>query len=370
MAAYNDARFIEAAMRSVLAQASRPFTFIVSDDASTDGTADLAEAVARSYTGPHTVRVIRQPVNLGPVHHGIERYERQTDAEVVVNASADDLHPPQRVARLLAALERTGADLVCSNAAWIDSNGGFLRPHVRDRPSGPVTLDEILEAGWCRATLGATFAMRRSLWVDTGGFRDTVIPSGADLWLPLRAALRGGCHYLAEPLLLWRQHDRQVKRLTTDERVGKAVSGEAHRVVLLSVRLQQYRELMADRRPAVRARAPSLLGPLLSETAAWVAHRQRNRDEGFAPQWVPLRALLTGGVAEAPAASVAEIQAAERSADAVAVAVAPLLVPGRTRPASGAEVQAVFDALTTCCVQRKRLVRAHLRPVWRAVPAG
>ena len=60
MAAFNDARYIEAAMKSLLNQQCEPFTLIVSDDASTDATADIAEAVARANTGPHTVRLLRQ----------------------------------------------------------------------------------------------------------------------------------------------------------------------------------------------------------------------------------------------------------------------------------------------------------------------
>ena len=115
------------------------------------------------------------------------------------------------MAALVSALDRTGADLVCSNAAWISEEGTFLRPHVRSRPTGPVTVDEILADGWNRCTLGATFAFQRKLWTSTRGFEDNLIPNGIDLFLPLRAALRGGCHYLADPLLLWRQHGRQLK---------------------------------------------------------------------------------------------------------------------------------------------------------------
>ena len=365
MAAFNDAPYIEAAMKSLLNQHCEPFTLIVSDDASTDATADIAEAVARANTGPHTVRVLRQTTNLGPFHHYVELVEHQTEAELIIVGCADDLHPPGRVARLVATMDATGADVVCSNAAWIDDKGAFMRPHVQGRRTGPITIDEILKAGWVPATLGATFAFRRRLWVDTGGFRGSLIYAGGDLWLPLRAALRGGCHYLDEPLLFWRQHDRQVKRMTTDEKVGKAVSGEAHRIQLLATRMQHYREVSADPRPAVRARAAGLPGRILVETAAWVAHRRRNRAQGYSERWVPLQALLEGAVESAPAVDTDVTRAVARAVEQVDAAVAPLMQPVREHAASPGEVQAVFSSLVTVCQLRVRLIRAHLRPVWR-----
>ncbi len=54
---HNGRAFLADALDSVLAQTERPAEVLVVDDASTDGTADLAEELAR--TAPLPVRVVR-----------------------------------------------------------------------------------------------------------------------------------------------------------------------------------------------------------------------------------------------------------------------------------------------------------------------
>ena len=358
MASHNDAAYIGAAIDSVLAQVCEPFELILSDDASTDETVAIAEQRIAAYRGPHSARVVRQAKNLGPAFHGAERYEKQSSAPVLVIATADDLHAPGRVAALVSALDRTGADLVCSNAAWISEEGTFLRPHVRSRPTGPVSLDEILADRWNRCTLGATFAFQRELWTSTRGFEDNLIPNGIDLFLPLRAALRGGCHYLADPLLLWRQHARQLKRAVTDETVGKAVAGEAHRILLLAVRLQHIREISRDPRPGVQVWVPKLKAAVLEETVTWVAHRRRNISQGYRLSWVGLHGLLTGQRQRVESAQTRDL---ERLSEQVGEVADRVLAAGT---AGQRDLQILMNRLVQLCLKRRALYRAHLRPVW------
>lgn len=61
--AYNEKRFIGQAIESVLAQTFTDFELLISDDASSDGTAEIcAELAARD----HRIRFVRQSRNLGP----------------------------------------------------------------------------------------------------------------------------------------------------------------------------------------------------------------------------------------------------------------------------------------------------------------
>lgn len=366
MPSYNDSAFIGPALDSILAQRSAPFELILSDDASTDDTVAIIQARLGAYSGPHVARLITHAHNLGPAHHGEERYSQQSDSPILVNATADDLHAPDRVARLVDTLERTGADLVCSNAAWIDEHGAFLRPHVQGRRSGPISVDDITKPAWCRATLGATFAFRRSLWTSTGGFAGTLIPNGMDLLLPLRAALRGGCYFVDAPLVFWRQHKRQLKRAVTDEDVGKAVYGEAHRVLMLGVRIQHIRELAAASQPANRQKVAPLQNTLFAETAAWVAHRRRNEAQGYVERWSPLHRMLEGEVRHTVDPRIAD---ATEAADRVGRAVDTLRAAA-THPAQQAALQATWTALVQCCTVRVDLYRSHLRPIWSRPPAS
>ncbi len=82
---------------------------LVVDDASPDGTADLAEAVGREREGVEVLRRAAK-LGLGPAYragftHGLER-----GYDVIVEMDADLSHDPAELPALLGAVER-GADL-------------------------------------------------------------------------------------------------------------------------------------------------------------------------------------------------------------------------------------------------------------------
>ncbi|HEX2099759.1 MAG TPA: glycosyltransferase family 2 protein [Candidatus Synoicihabitans sp.] len=62
---YNHAHFLPAAIASVLAQESKDFELVISNDASTD----RSRAVIEHYAGRDPRRAFRQPRNLGLVPH-------------------------------------------------------------------------------------------------------------------------------------------------------------------------------------------------------------------------------------------------------------------------------------------------------------
>jgi glycosyltransferase involved in cell wall biosynthesis len=105
--AYNEARTIEEVLRRVAAQElGGGYEVIVVDDGSTDGTADLAEAL-----GLDEVRVVRLAPNRGKgaaVRAGIA----QTAGGIVVIQDADLEYDPADLPRLLEPLRRGVADAV------------------------------------------------------------------------------------------------------------------------------------------------------------------------------------------------------------------------------------------------------------------
>ena len=63
--AYRQAATVRAAIEGALAQTGPPIEIIVSDDASDDDTWAQMQAAVAGYAGPHTVRLNRNPANLG-----------------------------------------------------------------------------------------------------------------------------------------------------------------------------------------------------------------------------------------------------------------------------------------------------------------
>jgi hypothetical protein len=143
-----------------------------------------------------------------------------------------------------------------------------------------LDMDEILTKGWQREMLGATMAWRREVMSRFGGLDKNVLPAGYDLPLIFRAALLDGAYYLAEPLLEWRRHDRNLSEQLTDRHASKLVDDEGaagHAVTVLMAMmedLETFRRQNPDRSdlPILRRR---LVRFMLRHLRNWT--RRRNR---------------------------------------------------------------------------------------------
>ncbi|MEU5883306.1 CDP-glycerol glycerophosphotransferase family protein [Spirillospora sp. NPDC047279] len=124
---YNDAARLPRAVGSVLDQSLGGVEAVVVDDASTDGTGELADALAAQH--PHRVRSVRLPANSGgcgvPRNVGVEHAR----GRYVMFLDSDDSLDRHACLNLLAAGEESGADLVSGLCTRI-----LLDPR-RDRPS-------------------------------------------------------------------------------------------------------------------------------------------------------------------------------------------------------------------------------------------
>jgi hypothetical protein len=97
---------------------------VVVDDASTDGTADVAAA--------HGATVLRLPFNVGiggAVQTGF-RYALEEGYERAVRLDGDGQHDASEIPRLLGPLERLEADLVIGSR-FVDGGGSYRPPFAR-----------------------------------------------------------------------------------------------------------------------------------------------------------------------------------------------------------------------------------------------
>jgi hypothetical protein len=99
-------------------------TVVVVDDASTDATADVAEA--------HGATVLRLPFNVGiggAVQTGF-RYARDEGFEVAVRLDGDGQHDASELPKLLEPIHAGTADLVIGSR-FVDPGGGYRPPFAR-----------------------------------------------------------------------------------------------------------------------------------------------------------------------------------------------------------------------------------------------
>jgi glycosyltransferase involved in cell wall biosynthesis len=100
MPLYNDARYVGRALDDLLAQSFTDFELIISDNASTDGGSDIAQAYAARDA---RIRYIRQPENLGPIENFLFLH-REAAADFFFWAASDDRWDSEFVANLVSAL--------------------------------------------------------------------------------------------------------------------------------------------------------------------------------------------------------------------------------------------------------------------------
>src|SRR5262245_56159334 len=99
---FNGKNYVRQSIESILAQTYEDFEFIISDNASTDSTADICrEYAARD----RRVRYVRQHVNCGLSRNANFVFE-QSASEYFKWVSHDDIHAPIFLQRCVEALDQ------------------------------------------------------------------------------------------------------------------------------------------------------------------------------------------------------------------------------------------------------------------------
>lgn len=123
---YNQEAYVREAIEGAFAQTYEPLEIILSDDCSTDRTFEIMQEMAAAYEGPHRVRVVQNPENMGATPHIITRGS-EAEGEIVVVAAGDDISDPERTTKLVKAHIADGS-IYCVTSAFmlVDKQGQIL----------------------------------------------------------------------------------------------------------------------------------------------------------------------------------------------------------------------------------------------------
>ena len=124
---YNGERFLEEALHSILNQTFTDFELIISDNASTDRTGEIAQTYAKR---DQRIRYNRCEKNIGAGRNARRVYELAT-GKYFKWAAVDDLIEPDMLRRCVEILESDpGCVVAHARTRQIDENGIFINDYV------------------------------------------------------------------------------------------------------------------------------------------------------------------------------------------------------------------------------------------------
>jgi hypothetical protein len=189
------APYLADAVESVLAQTETDLELVAVDDGSTDDSPAMLERFAQADA---RVRVFRQPPS--GLAAALNRGVAEARAPYLARMDADDVALPHRLERQLGLLDaRRDVGVVGSAFRFLGPGGRVVAYPTRD-----ADIRRALAEYNCIAHPTAT--IRADALRDVGGYR-LANAEDYDLWL--RLAERWRLANLAEPLLLYRHHQRQ-----------------------------------------------------------------------------------------------------------------------------------------------------------------
>jgi glycosyltransferase involved in cell wall biosynthesis len=211
---YNGENYLSEALDSLRAQSFEDFTLFISDNGSTDRTAQICE---RHAAADKRIRFTRSKVNRGAAWN-FNTVFNQGQAEFFKWAAHDDLHDPSYVARCLAILRDNPAVVLCyTGARYIDGEGRSTsgdmsnqchlrqdRPHQRLRGYFGTFPSHVLFGVARRSAIARTRGL--------GSF------ASADRVLVSEIALQGQIHEIEEPLFIRRLHPGMSWTMATSDR--------------------------------------------------------------------------------------------------------------------------------------------------------
>jgi succinoglycan biosynthesis protein ExoO len=197
VATYNAARFVRQAIQSALDQRGATIEVVVLDDASTDDTPNIVQAMARN--DPRIV-LIRRAANGGPSAARNEATARARGHWLAI-LDGDDLVLPERSRALLDLAALSSADIVGDNFERFftedDSSGGTMIPRGAEPYAFTVDTASFLRAncafGSNRFTLGAVKGMFRADFLKAHGITHREgLDFGEDFHFLLKCLQAGG----------------------------------------------------------------------------------------------------------------------------------------------------------------------------------
>jgi glycosyltransferase involved in cell wall biosynthesis len=209
---YNRARFLPAAVASVLSQTFGDFELIIVDDGSEDNTPD----VLKPFLADRRVRYVYQE-NKGQ-SHARNLALKQATGDFIAFLDSDDVWARDKLEKQLAVFRANSeVDIVHGDEATINEQGSVVSLQNMRRYSGRITRYLLAD----NSVSITTALVRRRCFDEMGGFDTSVgVADDYELWLRFSAKYR--FQYIPEIVAAYRIMENQIssnkiKRFETNE---------------------------------------------------------------------------------------------------------------------------------------------------------
>lgn len=175
MPAYNAERFVEEAIRSVMAQTVTDWELLVLDDGSKDATAQIAQSLAAEDS---RIRILPNEANMGVAKTRNRGFDL-CRGQYVALLDSDDVWLPEKLEKQLALAEQTGADIIYCSYGIMDELGKRICDDFLVPPT--VDFDQFL----VKSVISCSTALLSRKIVDRYRFMTEFYHEDLALWLQL-----------------------------------------------------------------------------------------------------------------------------------------------------------------------------------------
>lgn len=204
--AYNQETYIREAVEGAFSQTYEPLEILLSDDCSSDRTFEIMQEMAAAYDGPHEVKLMRNPKNMGVAAH-FSHLINLSSGEFFVVAAGDDISMPERVNNLVNCwrLDRT-LSFIDSGVETIDESGN------RVEPAGCVLAGKLMLADYINSPPLGIHGATRGYRKDNQQFFGDLSPGCPTEDTPsiLRALMTGEGLLIRSKLIKYRIHSKNL----------------------------------------------------------------------------------------------------------------------------------------------------------------
>lgn len=179
---YNQAAFVEQALRSVWAQTYPRVQLIMVDDASDDNSRHVIEEM---ISDDPSIAFVPLTENLGHCQ-AFNRGLALARGDYVIDLAADDVLMPERIRRGVEALETAGDHygVNFTDALWINEDGAELYLHSDRFPHDTIPVGDVYTEVVERFFIcSPTTLFRRSVIEALGGYDESLLYEDFDFWV-------------------------------------------------------------------------------------------------------------------------------------------------------------------------------------------